>query len=118
MAVSKMNKGNFLNTEWTQTHVNVSIPLSSNNVSSFMSCDGYDKIAVHLSNDGATSSSGDIEWSFDGITQTTYDAGVIASNTTQKKTGLVDVKAPYVRFRAYNNDATASHTMSAWVYFK
>lgn len=105
-------------TKTIQTHNAVSVPASGNSNSAFYSCDGYDKLCISLNNDSATSSVVSVEWSYDGTNAQGADSGVIPNNTTQRKSGVTDVKAPYFRVVAGNTDGALAHTMSIWAYLK
>jgi hypothetical protein len=111
------NQNNLAST--IQTHNAVSVALSSYSIqSTWIDCDGFDKLAVTFINDAATTSSVDIKWSNDGVTQHGQDLSVVASNTLINKTGITDVKARYAKVTVVNGDATLAHTMSAWAYLK
>jgi hypothetical protein len=101
-----------------QTHNAVSVALSSNSTSStWIDCDGFDKLAITLLNDAGTSSFANAYWSNDGVSTHGMDT-VIAASTQQQKAGVVDVKARYLKVLVGNSDATLAHTMSAWAYLK
>lgn len=106
-------------TSTIQTHNAVSVPLSNGSYgtnSTFYSCDGFNNISVILKNDAATSSTVSIDWSYDNSAIAWNE--LVKSDSNASKGGIVDVKAPYFRVFAYNGDAAAAHTMSAWAYLK
>jgi hypothetical protein len=101
-----------------QTHNAVSIGASASSTqSTWIDCNGYDQIAVTLSNDGTTASTLNVTWSNDGVTA--HGAEAILPNATgsAQRTGIVPVKARYAKLVLINGDA-AAHTMSAWAYLK
>lgn len=101
-----------------QTHNAVSVPTVAWSIqSSYMDCDGFDKIAINMINDAGTTASANIIWSTDGVTQHGEDSGVIPSNATQRKSAITDIKARYAKVSIYNSD-TISHTISAWAFLK
>lgn len=100
-----------------QTHNAVSIATQTASVqTSWIDCDGFDKVAITLLNDAALSARVDVYWSNDGSTQHGYETAIVASST-QQKAGIIDTKARYLKLAPVNLDA-ASHTMSAWAYLK
>jgi hypothetical protein len=113
-----------MQTTW-QTHNAVYIAGAGNNYGTgtvgtigYIDTDGYDRLTASIMNDAATSSSADVCWSHDAITDHIIDTAAIASNTTQKKgTNEIPTKARYMRLKVNNADA-AAHTISAWVYLK
>jgi hypothetical protein len=101
-----------------QTHNAVSIGASQWSTSTtWIDCDGFDKIAFTLLNDAIVTSSGNILWSNDGVAQHGEEVSVLATNNLIRKTGITDVKARYAKLSINNGDASA-HTISAWAYLK
>jgi hypothetical protein len=104
-----------------QTHSGVSVAPSGNSAGNYAStwidCDGFDKIGITLNNDAATSSNIDIYWSNDNSAIHGREQNVIPSGTLAIRAGITDVKARYARVYVFNNDA-APHTFSAWAYLK
>lgn len=101
-----------------QTHVGVSIAASSYGNSAWLECDGYSSIGLTLTNDAATATAIDVDWSHDGITAQGKDLNAVPSANTLQRAGMVDVKAKYFRLVAKNNDSAAAHVMSVWAYLK
>jgi hypothetical protein len=99
-----------------QTHNAVSVAASGWSVGSWIDCTGFDKIAGTLKNDAATTSTGNVEWSNDGVTVHGIEPFFV-TGTSANKVGVVDVKGRYAKFSINNGDA-ASHIMSAWAYLK
>lgn len=100
-----------------QTHSATVITPSTTSVqSSWMDCNGFDKVAITLLNDAATSSDSSISWSHDGSTVQGKET-VLASASQKERCGVVDIKARYAKVSVTNFDA-APHTISAWVYLK
>lgn len=99
-----------------QTHNAVSVGASGNSNSSYIDCDGFDKVAFTVLNDAATNSSVETHWSNDGINAHGAET-LIVQSTSPNKVGISDIKARYVRVQLKNAD-TVAHTMSAWVYLK
>lgn len=104
-----------------QTHTNAVVAPSGTNygnyASSWIDCDGFDKIALAIANDAATASSMGILWSHDG-TNTHADETPIASSTQKYKGGITDIKARYARPYIVNGDTGAAHTINAFAYLK
>lgn len=100
-----------------QTHNAVSVVASNYSSGSWIDCDGFDKLAITFSNDAATASFVDVSWSNDGTNTHANDSSVVANNSVQRKTGIVDIKARYAKLTINNLD-TVAHTMSAWAYLK
>jgi hypothetical protein len=100
-----------------QTHNAVSVAISGSSSSAWLDCDGFDKLAVHLKNDGSTSSQVNLLWSVDGSTQIGYET-ILASGSSQYRSVLTDVKSRYVMVQIQNLDAALAHTMSAYAYLK
>lgn len=100
-----------------QTHSGATIPPNSSNPSTWFSSDGFDKLCGSLINDSNTSSSFDIEWSYDGSTVHGYET-VLPTATMAKRPFETGVKAPFYRTTAKNSDGALPHTMNAWVYLK
>jgi hypothetical protein len=99
-----------------QTHNAVSVATTATSASSWIDCDGFDKIAGTLKNDATTTSNITIDWSNDGATVHGTE-NIIVNGTGTTRAGIQDVKARYARISVYNGD-TVSHTMSAWIYLK
>jgi hypothetical protein len=101
-----------------QTHNAVSVAISTGSTSTtWIDCDGFDKLAVTHLNDASTASNCNVFWSNDGTTQHATDQN-ITNGTSNQKAGIVDVKARYAKLYLYNGDTALAHTMSAWVYLK
>jgi hypothetical protein len=101
-----------------QTHNAVSIALSGSSIpSTWIDCDGFDKLACTMINDASTNSWANIYWSNDGTTLHGFET-MFASNAQQQKSGIVDIKARYAKVVLGNADASLAHTMSAWAYLK
>jgi hypothetical protein len=101
-----------------QTHNAVSVAANGGSSSSvFYDTNGFDKIAVTVLNDAGTTSQVDVQWSNDGTNWHATET-IIASGTSQRKSGSMDTRARYVRAVLYNQDTSAAHVMSAWLYLK
>jgi hypothetical protein len=100
-----------------QTHTGSTIAPSGNALSSWVDCDGFDKVAINLLNDAAASCSVDFYWSTDGVNNQGYEPTIIPSTVQQYRSGVADVKARYLRVRVNNGDA-APHTFNTWIYLK
>jgi hypothetical protein len=98
-----------------QTHSGMMIAPSAASTSSWVDTNGFDRIALTLLNDAATTSVSQFVWSHDGTTQHGIDD--VVTSTSKWKTYEAATKARYVRVYVSNSD-TAAHTMSAWVYLK
>jgi hypothetical protein len=103
-----------------QTHNAVSVALSSwSTESAWHDCDGFDKIAVSVLNDGNFACKCNVMWSNDGITK--HGEETVASIATAISTvcqGIVDIKARYFKLSLNNQESALAHTMSAWSYLK
>jgi hypothetical protein len=99
-----------------QTHNAVSVGANGWGASSWIDCNGFDKLALTLLNDASTASKAVIHWSHDGITHH-GETSILSSEATAKRTSITDVQARYARININNAD-TVSHIMSAWVYLK
>lgn len=101
-----------------QTHNAVSVPASgTSSQSSYMDLQGFDMIAITFINDAAQNSALNIFWSNDGSTIHGLEQ-IIASSTSQTKSGETTIKARYAKIQLTNSDAGAAHIMSAWAYLK
>lgn len=100
-----------------QTHTAVSVaPTNGYSDSGFIDTEGFNEIALNLSNDAATASSMHALWSSDGVNTQGADWSII-SGTQQQKSISIPTKLRYCKIRILNTDA-AAHTMSAWAYLK
>jgi hypothetical protein len=100
-----------------QTHNAVSVPANnSSRMTTFIDCDGFDKVSITLSNDSATASYISLIWSNDGVSNHGLEDN-LASNALQQKAYLTDVKSRYLKVQVANTD-TVAHTISAWAYLK
>jgi hypothetical protein len=99
-----------------QTQNAVNIAASGSSVSSFIDCDGFDKVGTTSTCDAATASTLQLVWSNDGVNNHYYETISTASATS--KGGLTDIKARYVKVNLINGDAGAAHVMSAWILLK
>lgn len=101
-----------------QTHNAVSVgPTNGTASSAWMDTNGYDQVALTLMNDAGVSSSGTLQWSYDGTNIHGEETVLAAGGTARYRTASTDTKARYVRVILTNPDA-AAHTMSAWLYLK
>jgi hypothetical protein len=101
-----------------QTHNAVSVALSSNSLqSTWVDCDGFDKLAVTLLNGAVGQMSADVYWSNDGTSNHGFTKDVVNINSTLGS-GITDIKARYAKIAVVNGDSAAAHTMSAWAYLK
>lgn len=103
--------------ETIQTHNAVSVALSGSSNSTYIDCDGFDKLAINLKNDGNTSSQVNLLWSSDGSSQIGYET-ILTSGTSQYRSAISDIKARYVLVQIQNLDASLAHTMSSYAYLK
>lgn len=101
-----------------QTHNAVSIAASSNSGSAFLSCDGFDKLAVTLKTDVNHSAEIYLFWSNDGVTTHGYESIKAGATSWTVHSAMTDVKASYVKVNIANADTTTAHTVSAWAFFK
>lgn len=118
MGVSKMNRGNFRNSEWTKTHTNTPIAVSSANQSVWLSTDGYDYVAVTSKSNINHSGRFQLIWSFDGVTIAQWELPVGVTGTFQNRQAITPVKAPYVSVYFENQDTTNAITVETWTYLK
>jgi hypothetical protein len=71
-----------------QTHNAVSVPANnSSRMTTFIDCDGFDKVSITLSNDSATASYISLIWSNDGVSNHGLE-DTLASNALQQKAYL------------------------------
>lgn len=104
-----------------QTHAAVSVALSSNSVSAtWIDCDGFTEVAINMLNDANTSFACSVIWSTDGVNTQGADSVFSPGNGAwgNARSGVVPVKARYLKVIALNSDAGAAHVMSAWAYLK
>lgn len=101
-----------------QTHTNATVaPSGGTSDSTWIDCDGFDKIALTLSNSAATTSFAHIHWSNDGTNAHGQDTKILPDSTDQNRAIETSVKARYARIRAVNMDTTP-RTMNVWAYLK
>jgi hypothetical protein len=99
-----------------QTHSGVTIAPSGNSTqSSYIDCDGFDRIAVTSPSDANHAGTVELIWSNDGSSIHFYDT--ISTAATGTRGGETSIKARYVKVNLKNADA-APHTMNAWAYLK
>jgi hypothetical protein len=99
-----------------QTHNAVSVGASGSSDSSWIDCDGFDRLALTMKNDASTNSQVYLYWSNDGTNSHGYEQFIVTSTAAYKQ-AETPIKARFVKVQLLNGDA-ASHTMSAWVYLK
>jgi hypothetical protein len=101
-----------------QTHNAVSVGATngSSAQTSFMDCDGFDKLAITVNADATIQFSATITWSNDGTSIHGVET-ILAQAAGQSRAGILDIKARYAKVTLFNFDA-AAHTVSAWAYLK
>jgi hypothetical protein len=99
-----------------QTHNAVSVAASGFSASSWIDCEGFDKLAGTMMNDASTNSYVSVFWSNDGV-NTHGNELVFSTNTLNLKYFETPIKSRYARLVIGNSD-TVAHTMSAWAYLK
>lgn len=99
-----------------QTHTNQTIASNSWSTSSWFDANGFDKLALTLKNDAATSTIINLNWSNDGVTQHGTE-NIGTSNTSQTRAMITDTKARYFNVAVQNTD-TISHVINVWVFLK
>lgn len=104
-------------TQTIQTQNGQAVGASTFHDSSWIDCNGFDRIAITVLNSGATANHVHLHWSHDGSALHGMDSNMIPSTVDQYRAGETLVKARYVRVRL-NNGHTAPVTMSAWAYLK
>jgi hypothetical protein len=92
-----------------QTQNAVSIAASGWSQSSWFDCDGYDRLAFNVKNDGTTSVDIYVDWSVDGTNAGQAGSDFVAAgNTQQYRSGITDVKLRYARLSLNNKDGAVS----------
>jgi hypothetical protein len=100
-----------------QTHNAVSVAANTTSIpTTWMDCDGFDKLGITVLNDAGTPSSSGVYWSNDGVNIHGVESTTAASVFQQAF--IFDIKARYAKVRVNNGDATLAHVMSAWAYLK
>jgi hypothetical protein len=99
-----------------QTHNAVNVGASGTSNSTWIDCNGFDRLAGTMKNDASTNSSINVFWSNDGVT-THGNETVVAQNTLNLKSFETPIKSRYAMVVVSNSD-TIAHTMSAWAYLK
>jgi len=99
----------------------VSIAAGSSKFASFVDVTGYDSVTVFVGSDAAHNFSLRLDWSPDAANLNGhYNANIVLNNQSlsansaavSRQQGL----AKYMRVVLINNDTTAAHTMTAWVF--
>jgi hypothetical protein len=98
-----------------QTHNATSITNGATSFGNWFSTNGFERVAVNGKCDASVTWTLNIDWSFDGITQS--GSSTISSTASFTKAGFNEILAPYARITVINGD-TVSHTFSAWAYLK
>jgi hypothetical protein len=107
--------------DYDVTHSNVTLaPNAWSAQSEFRPTNGAKFLAIHLSNDSSASSlSGEIAWSNDGVTADGKTGDVVTTTGTLSKSGVSQALAPYYRINIKNNDTAAApagnHTVNCKV---
>jgi hypothetical protein len=106
-----------------QTHTSsVVTPNGGSASGSYIDCDGWDNVVVHLN--ASLSAAGDNEirllWSNDGLSMTTYQVVQFEDVVTHDKKVSKDykIKMRFLSVQLRNLNASSANTMSAWTYFK
>lgn len=100
-----------------QTHNAVSITNGTgSNATSWIDCNGYDKLAVTALWSASLSSNIEVQWSADGVSQHGSER-IFQTGVSQFPTTITEIKMRYARVRLNNADAT-TQTASAWAYLK
>ena len=101
-----------------KTHNAVSVPASGQSASEWIDCEGYEKIAFTIMNEGTYTSSANVQWSHDGVNMQGQEDTIPFNNSTARyRAAEVFVKAKYCRLNITNGD-TSARTISAWAYLK
>jgi hypothetical protein len=99
-----------------QTHAPAVVAANGTANGVYIDTDGYNEIAVTLTNDAATANQVHFHWSVDnGATLNALE--MMTTSTISSSAVIVPIKSRYVRVVLKNGDA-APHTMSAWAYLK
>jgi hypothetical protein len=99
-----------------QTHNAVSVGAGLWSHSTWIDCDGFDKLAFNLLNDASTSCIGYVKWSTDGVNEHGFDE-ILPSVALDKRSAEIGVKLRYAKLSIKNGD-TISHIMSGYAYLK
>lgn len=116
---SRKKRKNFRNQDTIKTHDNVTIASANGGYGSsgnFVSCDGYETLALSLLNDASTNSTISVDWSNDGTIANIANE-VLVADTKNVKSGITTVKGSYFRVFIWNSD-TVSHVFNAYAYLK
>jgi hypothetical protein len=101
-----------------QSHAGVMVaPNVWSSMTGWIDTNGFDSIALTVKNDAATNAKGNIDWSHDAANTHGSDI-VIPTSANFTLAGSVPTKARYAKVVIQNQDAAASHTLSAWAYLK
>lgn len=101
-----------------QTHNAVNLGINTWSIeSTWRSCDGFDKLAASLADDGNFSNGLVVYWSFDGVTLHSQET-IIIVGVRSAGSGITDIKAPYFKLSLGNTETAAAHTLSAWAFLK
>jgi len=104
-------------TSVVQSHNNVLIPPTTWSESTgWFDCSKFDKLALSIANDANVSSQAQVIWSFDQNGRHGLDT-IIPTGTSQQKSGITDIKAPYCKISVKNDDS-ASHTVNVNIFLK
>lgn len=98
------------------THSAVVVPANGIAESNWLRCEGYENMAITLTNDASTFSDIEVWWSHDGSTVHSKNPNLLIS-TDQDKSTQVSTKAVWGKVVLINED-DKEHVMSAWAYLK
>jgi hypothetical protein len=100
-----------------QTHNAVSVAANNFSQSTWIDCDGFDKVAITMINDASTVNAVDVQWSNDATNIHGVES-IIGNASSQYRYGITDTKARYARVKVYNLATDIAHTQSCWAYLK
>lgn len=100
-----------------QTHSQVAVASAAWSEGMWIDADGYDRVALTMTNSGFTTAQANIQWSHDGVNVQGMDYAVCPSDANNHKAGETGVKARYLRVQLYNAHS-ASATLNCWARLK
>jgi len=101
-----------------QTHNNTLVAANSWSESSgWQDCSKFDKLGLNMLNDASTSSQLYVYWSYDQSTKHGLEQ-LMPANTSNLRSAITDVKAPYFKIAILNGDTSAAHTMNVFAFLK
>jgi len=101
-----------------QTHNNTLLaPNAWSESSGWQDASKFDKLGLNMLNDASTSSQLYVYWSYDQSTKHGLEQ-LMPANTSNLRSAITDVKAPYFKIAILNGDTTTAHTMNVFAYLK